>query len=320
MARQEELRRNCADELRGGKIAVEYEWVGVLEMLPQSVRLLRHVLGWQRDFRIDHANSLCVAVPDDERPTAAQVEEHFREAAEGGKVSVRLLERPAAQGGGSRGMAFVELASESALHSALKLHKSVMEGRRINVERTVGGGGATRWHEPDVGAALGWDVRKYGWGEAWAVLKEGFALGRAENPIRRAAAEWNAARPAEAGGAATSIAGCSVISFSHFLPHPSLHRGYAMLEDICPAPGCNSPLMQAPGAGAASTSPSSRGPPALSSAIWCQPTRGHSTTTTSSGKTLLRYSKRGIVRASRCQRRRAIETDLSAIESCTLVP
>ena len=41
-------------------------------MLPQSVRLLRHVLGWQRDFRIDHANSLCVAVPDDEQPTAAQ--------------------------------------------------------------------------------------------------------------------------------------------------------------------------------------------------------------------------------------------------------
>ena len=39
-------------------------------------------------------------------------------------------------------MAFVELASESALHSALKLHKSVMEGRRINVERTVGGGGS----------------------------------------------------------------------------------------------------------------------------------------------------------------------------------
>ena len=27
------------------------------------------------------------------------------------------------------------------MHSALKLHKSVMEGRRINVERTVGGGG-----------------------------------------------------------------------------------------------------------------------------------------------------------------------------------
>ena len=35
--------------------------------------------------------------------TAAQVEEHFREAAEGGKISVRLLEKPAAQGGGSRG-------------------------------------------------------------------------------------------------------------------------------------------------------------------------------------------------------------------------
>eukprot|EP00966_Prymnesium_polylepis_P172725 3994553-Prymnesium_polylepis.1 len=39
-------------------------------------------------------------------------------------------------------MAFVELASESAVHTALRLHHSVMSGRRINVERTVGGGGA----------------------------------------------------------------------------------------------------------------------------------------------------------------------------------
>lgn len=82
-----------ADELRGGKIAVEYEWVGVLEMLPQSVRLLRHVLGWQNDFRIDHANSLCVAVPDDERPTAAQRAEVAELLADDIKLYTQLRER-----------------------------------------------------------------------------------------------------------------------------------------------------------------------------------------------------------------------------------
>jgi len=70
------------------------------------------------------------------RATADDVAKHFEAA---GSAKVRLLTHR--KGGGSRGIAFVELESESAVHSALKLHHSVMDGRRINVERTVGGGG-----------------------------------------------------------------------------------------------------------------------------------------------------------------------------------
>ena len=70
------------------------------------------------------------------RATAHDVAKHFEAA---GSAKVRLLTHR--KGGGSRGIAFVELESESAVHSALKLHHSVMDGRRINVERTVGGGG-----------------------------------------------------------------------------------------------------------------------------------------------------------------------------------
>ena len=39
-------------------------------------------------------------------------------------------------------MAFVELGCEADVHSALRLHHSQLGGRRINVERTVGGGGS----------------------------------------------------------------------------------------------------------------------------------------------------------------------------------
>ncbi|KAJ1639381.1 hypothetical protein T492DRAFT_114444 [Pavlovales sp. CCMP2436] len=56
-------------------------------------------------------------------------------------VSVRLLAQK--DSGKSRGMAFVQLAVEADVHTALKaLHKSILGGRRINVERTVGGGGS----------------------------------------------------------------------------------------------------------------------------------------------------------------------------------
>ncbi|KAL1524287.1 hypothetical protein AB1Y20_019190 [Prymnesium parvum] len=73
----------------------------------------------------------------------ADVRRHFKACAADGEVRVRLLTKRAEQGGGSRGMAFVELSSEAAVHTALRLHHSVMAGRRINVERTVGGGGAS---------------------------------------------------------------------------------------------------------------------------------------------------------------------------------
>jgi len=73
--------------------------------------------------------------------SAADVKKHFRQGGVQDKVTVRLLTRR--DGGGSRGLAFVELASEADVHTALRLHKSPMSGRRINVERTVGGGGKT---------------------------------------------------------------------------------------------------------------------------------------------------------------------------------
>jgi hypothetical protein len=69
--------------------------------------------------------------------TAADIETHFLTVCQP-PVRVRLLTHKG--GGGSRGMAFVELGSESEVHSALRLHHSCIYGRRINVERTVGGG------------------------------------------------------------------------------------------------------------------------------------------------------------------------------------
>lgn len=41
----------------------------------------------------------------------------------------------------SKGFAFVEFNSRNALQQALKLHQSVLDGRKINVELTAGGGG-----------------------------------------------------------------------------------------------------------------------------------------------------------------------------------
>ncbi|VDB86604.1 unnamed protein product [Peniophora sp. CBMAI 1063] len=59
--------------------------------------------------------------------------------------SVRLLTPKAAKPGAtvnkSKGCAFLEFSAKSALQQALKLHNSDLEGRRINVELTAGGGG-----------------------------------------------------------------------------------------------------------------------------------------------------------------------------------
>lgn len=41
----------------------------------------------------------------------------------------------------SRGIAFLELPSSAAMQACLKLHHSLIQGRRINVELTAGGGG-----------------------------------------------------------------------------------------------------------------------------------------------------------------------------------
>ncbi|KAI0322167.1 hypothetical protein OF83DRAFT_1167828 [Amylostereum chailletii] len=59
--------------------------------------------------------------------------------------SIRLLTpkptRPGATVAKSKGCAFLEFTVKSALQQALKLHQSEIEGRRINVELTAGGGG-----------------------------------------------------------------------------------------------------------------------------------------------------------------------------------
>jgi len=43
----------------------------------------------------------------------------------------------------SRGCAFLEFPKASGLQSALRLHHSVLDGRKINVELSAGGGGNT---------------------------------------------------------------------------------------------------------------------------------------------------------------------------------
>ena len=43
----------------------------------------------------------------------------------------------------SRGCAFLEFSKASGLQSALRLHHSVLDGRKINVELSAGGGGNT---------------------------------------------------------------------------------------------------------------------------------------------------------------------------------
>ena len=68
----------------------------------------------------------------------AEIRRFFKAGGVSGGVRVRLLTQ---RDGSSKGMAFVELDSEADVHTSLRLHKAPMEGRRINVERTVGGGG-----------------------------------------------------------------------------------------------------------------------------------------------------------------------------------
>ncbi|KAI0040807.1 hypothetical protein FA95DRAFT_813898 [Auriscalpium vulgare] len=59
--------------------------------------------------------------------------------------SIRLLTpkalKPGAPKTKSKGCAFLEFSSRPALQQALKLHQSDLDGRRINVELTAGGGG-----------------------------------------------------------------------------------------------------------------------------------------------------------------------------------
>mmetsp|Transcript_29690 Transcript_29690/g.44020 ORF Transcript_29690/g.44020 Transcript_29690/m.44020 type:complete len:327 (+) Transcript_29690:38-1018(+) len=54
-------------------------------------------------------------------------------------LKIRLLTDPK-KGNRSRGMAFVELNDPELMHECLKLHHTHLDGRRMNVERSSGGG------------------------------------------------------------------------------------------------------------------------------------------------------------------------------------
>ena len=57
-------------------------------------------------------------------------------------VKIRLLTNE--KTGKSRGMAFVEVDNPELLYALLRLHQTFLNGRRINVERSAGGRGATK--------------------------------------------------------------------------------------------------------------------------------------------------------------------------------
>lgn len=73
--------------------------------------------------------------------------------------SVRLLTNKAKPGSTmgptSRGIAFVEFPNSTLLQQALKLHHTDLDGRRINVELTAGGGGAGQVRKEKIEARQG---------------------------------------------------------------------------------------------------------------------------------------------------------------------
>jgi len=73
--------------------------------------------------------------------TAEDIQTHLHDAgilsADGQAPVVRLLTDPTT--GVSRGAAFVELSSAEQLYQCIALHHSMLNGRRINVERSCGG-------------------------------------------------------------------------------------------------------------------------------------------------------------------------------------
>ncbi|KAI0066460.1 hypothetical protein BV25DRAFT_1820410 [Artomyces pyxidatus] len=75
--------------------------------------------------------------------TKEEIQKHFAECDP--PPTVRLLTpkqtRPGATVAKSKGCAFLEFTAKPAVQQALKLHQSDLDGRRINVELTAGGGG-----------------------------------------------------------------------------------------------------------------------------------------------------------------------------------
>ncbi|GAA5866709.1 hypothetical protein JCM8547_002732 [Rhodosporidiobolus lusitaniae] len=75
--------------------------------------------------------------------TVEEIQEHFKPCGE--TPTVRLLTpkspSPSSPASSSKGCAFLEFLSPTSLQSALRLHHSTLQSRKINVELTAGGGG-----------------------------------------------------------------------------------------------------------------------------------------------------------------------------------
>ena len=68
---------------------------------------------------------------------ASDLHDHFRNGGVEGNITVRLNTDPT--NGRSKGTAFVELDGPQELHKCMGLHHTMLQGRRINVEKTCGG-------------------------------------------------------------------------------------------------------------------------------------------------------------------------------------
>ena len=72
------------------------------------------------------------------KATAAQLKEYF---AHRGILNTKVRLRKDRNTNKSLGTAFIDLEDKHQIPNALRLHHSMFQGRQINVERTVGGGG-----------------------------------------------------------------------------------------------------------------------------------------------------------------------------------
>jgi hypothetical protein len=119
--------------------------------------------------------------------SAGDIKKHFKQGGVKGQIGVRLLTHR--EDGSSRGMAFVELGTEGDVHTALRLHKSPFEGRRINVERTVGGGGASEERKgklKDLREKQGTQMRRQVRDMVASILPAGDAAALAEEAVATA--------------------------------------------------------------------------------------------------------------------------------------
>ncbi len=74
--------------------------------------------------------------------TKERIEQFFRSQGVEGSLKVRLLTD--AKTKRSRGMAFVECETAEALYACVACHHAHLDGRRVNVEKSAGGGTATK--------------------------------------------------------------------------------------------------------------------------------------------------------------------------------